>query len=433
MFRLAAYLGLLGVGLVAALISPLAGAIACLEAYLLNPVVLLGETPFRFQLWTTFAFFVGYALHRPQGLPRAGRESIPVILLWIFVMIGGASSLWAVHSSSQALNQIYELFKTILMLTFFIRVVRNESDMSALVTACILGVWHAAILHTFGVRFGYVPNAFGKEYGVLPDTQTPVMILFTPLLIVLAVLGSKVQKIISWMALPFVLNSIVSSYMRTGFVSLAMEMGLLVLFLPKRITLRLLPAVAAGALLFIFRLAPADYWERMNTIKAPTEESSANSRFVIAQASLRMLRDYPFGVGYRNYPDVSPRYLQSDFLTGGRRSAHNSFFSVLCETGIIGFGVWISAFLWAILTFRRIRKTSDSKYPSPTATYAMAFEIGLYGWMAGGMFQADHEVDPAYWFVAFSVVLARLHYQDCWQKEEELEEEDGAIASSSLA
>ncbi len=119
----------------------------------------------------------------------------------------------------------------------------------------------------------------------------------------------------------------------------------------------------------------------MSTIEAPTEEASANSRFVIASASLRMLADYPMGVGYRNYPDVSPRYLDTTFLTHGRRSAHNSFFSVACETGYLGFAVWISAFAGAIWLCRRIRKAANFSRLTQVDIYAMGIEIGLYGWL----------------------------------------------------
>ena len=122
----------------------------------------------------------------------------------------------------------------------------------------------------------------------------------------------------------------------------------------------------------------------MQTIEAPTQESSANSRFLIANASLQILADYPMGVGYRNYPDVSPRYLSADLLTGGKRSAHNSFFSVACETGYLGFLAWISAFVGTIWYCRRIRKTADFRRLSRVEIYAMGIEIGLYGWLLGG-------------------------------------------------
>lgn len=42
----------------------------------------------------------------------------------------------------------------------------------------------------------------------------------------------------------------------------------------------------------------------------------------------------------------------------------------------------------------------------------MGIELGYYGWLMGGITMAEHEVDPAYWFVAFAVVLTRLHHQE---------------------
>jgi hypothetical protein len=41
----------------------------------------------------------------------------------------------------------------------------------------------------------------------------------------------------------------------------------------------------------------------------------------------------------------------------------------------------------------------------------MGIELGYYGWLTGGMSMSEHEVDPAFWFVAFTVVLTRLHHQ----------------------
>jgi O-antigen ligase len=125
-----------------------------------------------------------------------------------------------------------------------------------------------------------------------------------------------------------------------------------------------------------------------------------------------MFLDYPMGVGYRNYPYVSPRYLPDGVLTAvGEqrvRSAHNSYFTVLCETGIIGFIIWTSMFVLAIRLFRRLRKRNKGKAASEVAIYGMAFEVGLYGWAIGGWTQAYHEVDPAYWFVGCAVILTRL-------------------------
>jgi O-antigen ligase len=156
---------------------------------------------------------------------------------------------------------------------------------------------------------------------------------------------------------------------------------------------------------------------------------------VINQASLRMLGDYPWGVGYRNYPYVAPRYLPSAMLTEGTRAAHNSYFSIACETGVIGFTVWVSAFIGAAWMLRRIRKRADKNAPTAVEIYAMGAELGLYGWMIGGLFQAHHEVDPAYWFVALAVVLTRLHQQQKTAEdgdEAEYTEKDGEASTTQI-
>jgi O-antigen ligase len=407
--RLLLYGGLTAVAVVASIFSPFIGALACLDAYLFNPAVLVGDDSPRFQLIVTVVFIASVAFRKPAGVKRVGRENLAMVLLWGFVALAFASGSWAQVSGEQSVTAAFELFKTLVVISLIIPTINTEKRMEWTVTACIIGVAHAAFAHTFGVRWGYVPRMYSREYGVLPDGQTPVMVLFIPLLLAAAMMGkSKGQRILAMVTLPLALNSVASSYMRTGFVSLAVEGAALLLLMPKRFSLRLAPLVLAVAGLFVFRLTPDDYWQRIETIKAPTEEASAASRFVIADASLRILSDYPLGVGYRNYPDVSPRYLPHELLTDGRRSAHNSFFSVACETGIPGFLVWISAFGTALLLLRRVRKAKRSDEMSLGA-YALGMEVGLYGWLICGLFQAEHEVDPAYWFVAFAVVLTRLN------------------------
>jgi hypothetical protein len=425
MVRLAFYLLLTVAGLCATLVSPFAGAVTSLSAYLLNPPVITQDAlGIRYQLLTTVAFIASYLVHRPRRLAPVRHEGRLLLLLWIFVGIGALSATWAVISAQTALNAINEMFKTVLVASLLVCVIHTERQMSILMTACLLGVFHASVAQTFGVRLGYVPAAFGAEFGVLPDTQSPVIVLFVPTLVITAMTAaSKWERALSWFILPFALNSVVCSYRRTYFLALVFQLGLILLLLPKRILLKILPALIAGVCLFAFRLTPPDYWQRMHTIEDPTQEASANSRLTIGRASLQMLLDYPMGVGYRNYPDVSPRYLPPEILTDGRRSAHNSFFSIACETGFLGFGVWISAFIGAILLCRRIRKKASFAHLTKIDIYAMGIEIGLYGWFLGGLTEADHEVDPAYWFVALAIVLTRLQFQRLHEMRTESEQE----------
>jgi len=406
------YLGLTAVGVVGTLFNPFIGVVACLEAYLMNPTTIpMPDGGLRYQFWTTVAFLASCLLHRAKGVDRVGREGFVLKALWLFVAIGALSSLWAVVNPQLALDTIYEVFKTVLLTSLLVRAIQSEKHMRIALIACLVGVAHASILHTFGVRYGYIPASFGRELGLLPDNQTTVEVFFVPLMLMIAVTGSKIERLFCWCILPFVLNSIVTSYMRAGLVSLAVELALIVVLLKPRLTRRLVPVLAAGLILFVFRLTPENYWQWMSTIKTPTEEASANLRFYINQASWRMFSDHPMGVGYRNYIEISPKYFPREYLdpANGKRAAHNSFLTVLCETGIFGFAAFMSAFGGTVWLLRRIRKTIDPSSPSRVAVYAIGLEIGLYGWAVAGLFHSEHEVDPAYWAIAFAVILTRLH------------------------
>ena len=311
MVRILFYSVLLAIGVVAGVRDPLVAVICCLEAYLLNPGVFI-DFDLRFQLIATITLVVSFFLNKPRGLDRVQGEGHLVWTLWAFVFLGALSALWAEASSEEAINAITEVAKTVLFVSIVVRTARTEQQMSWIMVACLVGVFHAAFLQTLGVRFGYVPASVAKlEAGVLPDMHGSVMVIFLPTLILLAMMGKWFERVLCWLSLPFVLSSIVTTNQRTYFLATVMECGLLLLLLPKRYALRLLPVLAVRAGLFMFRLTSEEYWERMITIMNPTEEASANGRFILRSVSQRMLMDYPMGVGYRNYPTVSPRSLSA--------------------------------------------------------------------------------------------------------------------------
>jgi hypothetical protein len=406
------YLGLTAFGIIGALWSPLIGAIACIEAYLLNPPVFqMNDGGFHYQLWTTVAFFAGLLLHRPRPVQRVANEGAILWLLWAFVAFCAASAVWAEASAEAALTDSYEMFKTVAACSALIWAICSTEDASRLMTAFTVGVFHAGALHTFGVRLGYIPAIMDRDEGVLNEGQSPVMVIFVPLLLLLIIKGSKVQRIAAAIALPFVLNSIVKSYQRTAFIGVLVELIIMFIILPKRFTLRALPVLAAFACLFVYRLTPENYWTRMETISDPHSEASAESRFVIAQVSTRIFEDHPLGVGYKNYQYVSPQYVDASFLTEGKRSSHNSFFAILCDLGVVGFAIWIGAIGMSLRTLRQVRKRLDWRQPDPVGLYAVAAEVGLYGWLSTGLTGDQSGLDPAYWFMALAVILMRLSHQ----------------------
>lgn len=421
MLKAILFLGLTGIAIIGTFFNPLIGAVGCIEAYFMNPIVLsMPDGGFRYQLWITVAFLSSCVLRWRRGAPRSGHEGAILKLIWIFVGIAMLSTFWAVVNPELALDTSYEIFKTVLFGTFLLRIIKTGRDMSVVIAACLFGALYAASLHVFGARLGFIPISMSRDGGVLPDFQGPTLVVFVPSLILLAMLGTKWERAFCWLALPVVLDSIVNTYQRADLVALVVEIVVILLFVQRKIMFRLLPVLVAGLALFMYRLTPDNYWEWMSTITHPTEEASANSRFWIAETSWRIFKDYPIlGVGYRNYIEVSPRYFSQAELdpSNGKRAAHNSYLMILCETGIVGFPFWILGFGGAAWFLRRIRKRSDPANLTRVEVYAMGLEIGLYGWMVTGLFHDTQDVDPAYWIIVLCIALTRLQAQHASMQE----------------
>ena len=88
------YLGLGIAGLVAALINPVWGAIAVMEAYLFSPHIFSPQlSTIRFQFFITIAFVLGMFLHGTRSAPKVGKEGMT---LWLLDMYESSqcSSFW---------------------------------------------------------------------------------------------------------------------------------------------------------------------------------------------------------------------------------------------------------------------------------------------------------------------------------------------------
>lgn len=411
------YFGLFAVGIVMGIFNPLWAAVSTMEVYFLRPDIMAKDiSGMRYEFIAAIVFAMSVFFHQRGNLPKVQNEKRVLVALWVYAIICLATSLWAVDQT-QAFDAAFDFSKTIFVASLLPLVVRNERDLTVLIWACLLGAAHAAFIETAGKhKLDWV----SKSAHISPDRMGSVLMLFIPTFLLLGMYGRIWERVLCWLSLPFILDAIVRSNHRSYFVALVGQTLLLLLFLPRRTVMKIAPILLVAGGLFLFVLTPDTYWQWISTISNPTEEGSAASRFEINRASLAMVQDNPFGVGYRCYGITSGKYLPAHLRSkkneeGGKR-AHNTFFAVLCETGIPGFLAWGSAIVGTIVLLRRIRKRINFLNPSRLDLYAMGLEFGLYGTFIGDMFHAGNETDPIYWIAAFSVILTRLKaLETSWQ------------------
>jgi O-antigen ligase len=397
-----------------ALRRPLIGV--CLNIMLFNMnlrVLGAGLQDIRFQFIATLALVASYLINREELLKVETPAQPPMKLLFAFLGICFITSAWAAVSPGHAFDSAFEFSKIVLFVWLMTKIIQTEQDLRIVIWVALAGVWYTSFMARWGVDWNWIDET---EIGIATGGTGTHIMMFFPMMVIMAIFGSKWEKLATYVILPFVLDflPVTPDGQRATFLALCTSMAFFWIFAPNRVRVRSIVPFGVAALLFIFVLVPPGYWEEMATILNPSSESSAASRSVINQASWQIAAEYPWGVGYNNYSLVSLPYIPEEYLSNiGTRDAHNSYLKVLCEFGVLGFVIWITTFFVTWLYFRKVRKTmTKDQPPTRLQLYALAFELGLIGITLSIYTHSYNDLDTLYWFVSLSCVLYNIHFRD---------------------
>ena len=393
---------------------PFVGVCMVIALFHLNLRVLgAGLEDIRFQFVVTIVLILSYFVNYEEVNREPAPLQPPMRWMFWFLAIVFATSAWAVASPALAFDSAIEFSKIVLFVWLMTKIVRTERQVRILLYVVFAGMWYTSFMAQWGVEWDWIDEV---EVGIATGGTGAHLVLFTPLLILLALYGSWRERLAMMFVLPFVLNFLPNtpSGSRATLVMLASSLVFLILLAPGSMRIKALPPILAATAFFVFYLTPPAYWEDMATILHPQEESSARSRFIINEASYLIAFQNPLGIGYNNYSLVSMKYIPEENLTEfGTRDAHNSYLKVLTEFGFMGLGVWIGLFVSTWRHFRRIRKTIRSgETPTRLQIYALGLELGLLGIVAGIGTHNYNDLDTLYWFAGLSAILTTLHARE---------------------
>lgn len=200
-------------------------------------------------------------------------------------------------------------------------------------------------------------------------------------------------------AVPLCAYTVISTFSRSGFLSLVGAVLTFVLLHRHRIALTGILAVVA-AVVVLYVPMPEGYARRLDSIPIPMEENedgsnpledSAAGRLHFWQVAVDMVQAYPLGIGMRNFEST---YNDYDYLRGKygrRRAVHSSHFQALAELGYLGACVWTGLFIYGFRVAFRVRRRSRMSGLSPPVarfmlTVATALIVSMVGFLIGGSF-----------------------------------------------
>jgi probable O-glycosylation ligase (exosortase A-associated) len=317
--------------------------------------------------------------------------------------------------------------KIFLIMVLVYNAMRNR-EQHRLITLAWLGMF--AFFPVRGTLFNFLTGQgeFGRyawnfQFGNFNDMAALTLI---PLAMSVERLRSTDKKWVKLCALAglFVLPFII---LITGSRGGLLGMGVMLTYLLVRSRFRTRIAMAIVPIALIAMLfAPQNVWDRIRSMANLTSvesvenaDTSAQQRFLIWQVAAGVIQRNPItGVGFGAYPIAHGRSARgnTDFsFARGLRDAHSTYLTVLAETGIVGFVLFMMIFITAsyeLFKTSRSLKNRTSPIDVQLRDRCQAYQSALLGLSVCAIFGSLQEIVFPFMFIALAAAAVRCTGSD---------------------
>ncbi len=371
----------------------------------------------RYSLIMAICIFLGLILNRNkinwQILPYNNLETS----LYFFVGIVGLSLLVGAQINNADGIFFHKMVNIIIFIFMLTRVVSTQKNYDKVIFIIIATGVYLSLQAFYAPSSMFVHGRLNSLGGTdfLGSNELAIHLAVVLCFLGIAILSAKIKiKIVYIVGAVFVLNAIILTRTRAIFISLFAALLYCICAAPKIYRKQMVIYVTLGGILFILLVDPA-FMTRMNTIKNPGEDASANSRLVVWKASLKMLKDYPFGVGAGNFGQMIGNYSEQliENENIGGRDAHNTFIRCYGELGIQGLFFFI---LIIFLFFKKLRHIQILARGTPLelkielAILSISLAIVIY--LVGGLTHTRLYTEELWWFLAMPICLEKAVTND---------------------
>ncbi|MDE1931007.1 MAG: putative O-glycosylation ligase, exosortase A system-associated [Alphaproteobacteria bacterium] len=259
----------------------------------------------------------------------------------------------------------------------------------------------------YGIKGGIFALVTGGNYRIWGPAQTVIgdnnqiaaaLVVLLPLMNYLGRQSkNNLLRMGSRVAMGLCLLSVLASYSRGSFLALIAMLPFLLQHSKRKVMSGVIIVVA---LAFSISFMPAQWVERIQTIKTYQQDTSAEGRIEMWEAATKMALARPLvGVGFKG------PYIQKvmDKYSPGTTAlaVHSIWFEVLGENGFPALFFWVGLAIVGILNcryiIRRTKNVPKLKWANDLAHMSM---VGLVGYYVGGSF-----LSLSYWDFYFTLLV----------------------------
>lgn len=389
---------------------PIYGALTYVAMVFLDPPSRWwGETlpDLRWSMLSAVITLIAIAMHKPQPHALRLRSHLAFILVGVLLAY---SILQFPLALDVAEHKRFIVYYTKFAVASFLlyRSIDTEQHFKWFLGAYIAGCTYLAWVAFSSYSGGRFDSFGGSGIG---DANAGALTLVTGIFLSASMFlyGEKKLRIVLLFVVPFLINSLVMTVSRSGFLALATGGLAFIFFTPGQFKPRVIGLSVLGALGFLMLTNPF-YWERMETVKyqgkdvAGVDTGGARRRLVFAQ--IKMFERNPLGCGHLCTEFLSPSYLPpQDLSVGvGKRSSHNTLLSMLVDHGVVGAGVYFLTLLWMYRSIRSLHRRAK-QLPKLLAMLLPGIAASLTALTVSDQFVPNISYELRFWLMTILMLM----------------------------
>lgn len=361
----------------------------------------------RWSLLAAAVTLLALLIRRPMGgapVLRSGAFwGYLVLIIWVALQ-----SFWALDREAHA-DLLSYYMKFILVIVMICRCIETKEHLRLFLWCHILGCFYLGWLAFSSYAGGRLDGVGGPG---INEANAAGLQMVTGILVAgsLFLAGNARVRAALLLAIPIMVNGLVTTISRSGFLAAGIGGVIYNMFTPARFRRPVRVLSVLG--LILFGLLTNDiYWERIGTIKHKGEDvegvDTGGGRLEIISAQIKMSKAHPLGCGHMCTTVLSPSYIEERFLTGGFRASHNTFMTMLVDHGIVGAAFYVLMLVWIYRSLREVgrRLKSDDSF---LATAFPAIAGVLAAITIGDLFVQYPKFEARFWFVSLLIVVLHL-------------------------
>jgi O-antigen ligase len=369
---------------------------------------------------TLLAIFLSKKTRKPT-IPM--RQHAVVWLFLLFIVWIAIQGGWALDLREHADLFSYYLKFTLAFMMVYYTIDSPESLrvlMWTYVGGCFYFGWVAFTTYTGG-RF----EGFGGAGINEANAGALTIVTGTLLASSLFLDGKWRERTVLILMIPFMLNGLVTTISRSGFLALAGGGLVFMFFAPVRFRKQITVLAGLAVVLFLMLTGPG-YWNRMQSIQQAGETvqgvDTGQDRLAIIKVQWKLFAMHPFGCGATCTTVLSKDYLDKKYLAETadgelRRASHNTYMTIIVDHGIPGMILWGGMLMWIYTKLMKLGRI----YRKQTEFLATAFPAiaGIFAALAvGDMFVTYAKYEIRIWMIA--IVMGLLSIETARAKQEQL-------------